>query len=110
MTRKLMIAAASVAVLAISTTAFAQQSGQYGTAAEAKTMLLKVVAAVKADKTKALAMFNKGETCVLVGFVVEPGLHVFQTDPEIIANLYNPPIFAPFKVSESESSVSANVP
>jgi hypothetical protein len=60
MTRKLMIAAASVAVLAILTPAFAQQS-QYGTADEAKAMLMKVVAAVKADKAKALDMFNKGE-------------------------------------------------
>jgi hypothetical protein len=34
---------------------------QYGTAAEAKAMLEKAVAAVKADKTKALDMFNKGE-------------------------------------------------
>jgi hypothetical protein len=38
--------------------AFAQQ---YGTAAEAKAMLERVVVAVKADKAKALAMFNKGE-------------------------------------------------
>jgi hypothetical protein len=34
---------------------------QFGTAAEAKAMLVKAVAAVKADKAKALAMFNKGE-------------------------------------------------
>jgi len=34
---------------------------QYGTAAEAKAMLEKAVAAVKADKAKALDMFNKGE-------------------------------------------------
>jgi hypothetical protein len=34
---------------------------QYGTATEAKAMLEKAVAAVKADKTKALDMFNKGE-------------------------------------------------
>ena len=40
--------------------AFAQQA-QFGTAAEAKAMLEKAVAAVKADKTKALAMFNQGE-------------------------------------------------
>jgi hypothetical protein len=39
-----------------STSAFAQ-----GTAAEAKTMLEKTVAAVKADKTKALDTINKGE-------------------------------------------------
>jgi hypothetical protein len=35
---------------------------QYGTAEEAKAMLLKAVAAVKADKTKALETFNKGAT------------------------------------------------
>ena len=39
--------------------AFAQQTG--GTADEAKAMLMKAVAAVKADKAKALDMFNKGE-------------------------------------------------
>jgi hypothetical protein len=55
-----MIAAASAAVYALSATAFAQQT-DHGTADEAKAMLDKVVAAVKADKTKALDMFNKGE-------------------------------------------------
>ena len=39
----------------------AQQQGQLGTAAEAKAMLERAVAAVKADQTKALAMFNNGE-------------------------------------------------
>ena len=39
----------------------AQQQGQLGTAAEAKAMLEKAVAAVKADQTKALAMFNNGD-------------------------------------------------
>jgi hypothetical protein len=37
--------------------AFAQQTSQFGTADEAKAMLLKAVAAVKADKAKALDMF-----------------------------------------------------
>jgi signal transduction histidine kinase len=59
MSRQFMIAAASSAVLALSPIAFAQQ--QYGNRDEAKAMLLKAVAAVKADKTKALDMFNKGE-------------------------------------------------
>jgi hypothetical protein len=59
MIRAFMIAAASAAVLTLSPTAFAQ--GQFGTAEEAKAMLSKAVAAVKADKTKALDMFNKGE-------------------------------------------------
>src|ERR1700693_227185 len=59
MLRTSMIAAVSAAVLMFSPTAFAQQTG--GTAAEAKAMLMKAIAAVKADKTKALDMFNKGE-------------------------------------------------
>ena len=61
MIRTFMIAAASAAVLTLSPTAFAQQGGQFGTADEAKAMLVKVVAAVKADKAKALDIFNKGE-------------------------------------------------
>jgi hypothetical protein len=36
-------------------------AAEYGTPAEAKAMLEKAVAAVKADKPKALAMFTKGE-------------------------------------------------
>ena len=39
----------------------AQQQAQLGTAPEAKAMLEKAVVAVKADKAKALAMFNNGE-------------------------------------------------
>ncbi len=53
------IAAMSAAALTLSTTTFAQQAG--GTADEAKAMLMKAVDAVKADKAKALDMFNKGE-------------------------------------------------
>ena len=59
MVRTFVIAAASAAVLTLSPPVFAQ--GQLGTADEAKAMLLKAVAAVKADKEVALAMFNKGE-------------------------------------------------
>jgi hypothetical protein len=44
----------------LSGTTFAQQ-GQLGTAQEARAMLDKAVAAVKADQAVALAMFNKGE-------------------------------------------------
>jgi hypothetical protein len=61
MIRAFMMAAASAAVLTLSLTAFAQQPSQYGIANEAKTMFLKAIAAVNADKTKALDMFNKGE-------------------------------------------------
>ena len=59
MFRKIAIGAASIAALAISTSAFSQ--AQFGTAAEAKAMLEKAVAAVKADKAKALDMMQKGE-------------------------------------------------
>ena len=59
MVRKFVIAAAQSALIALSSAAFAQQNG--GTAAEAKAMLMKAVAAVKADETKALELINKGE-------------------------------------------------
>jgi hypothetical protein len=45
-------------IVAISATAIAQQGG---TAQEARAMLDKAVAVVKADRDLALAMFNKGE-------------------------------------------------
>jgi len=60
MFRALMIGAVSAAAVVLATGTFAQQ-GQLGTAGEAKAMLDKAVAAVKADKEVALAMFNKGE-------------------------------------------------
>ncbi|HEY3719506.1 MAG TPA: cache domain-containing protein [Roseiarcus sp.] len=72
MVRKFIIAAVSIAALALSATAFAQQ---FGTAAEAKAMLTKAVAAVKADKAKALEMFNKGE-----GGFLDRDLYVFCVD------------------------------
>src|SRR5208283_4046549 len=81
MIRALMIAAASAAVLALSSTAFAQQTG--GTADEAKAMLMKAVAAVKADKAKALDTFNKGE-----GGYLDRDLYVFCgniSDGKIVA-------------------------
>jgi hypothetical protein len=58
MMRTLMIGAVSAAALALSAAAFAQQGG---TAQEARAMLDKAVAAVKADQAVALAMFIKGE-------------------------------------------------
>jgi hypothetical protein len=70
MLRTSMIAAVSAAVLMVSPAAFAQQTG--GTAEEAKAMLVKAVAAVKEDKTKALDMFNKGE-----GGFLDRDLYVF---------------------------------
>ena len=55
MLRQLLIGAIASAAMMVSTSVFAQ-----GTAAEAKAMLDKAVAAVKADKAKALASFNAG--------------------------------------------------
>jgi hypothetical protein len=52
MRRKLLICALAGVAMALAGAAFAQ--AQYGTAAEAKAMLEKAVAAVKADKAKAL--------------------------------------------------------
>ena len=60
MIRTFILAAASAAVLTLSPAAFAQQQDQ-GTAGEAKAMLAKTVAAVKADKAKTLDLINKGE-------------------------------------------------
>ena len=55
--RKIIIGAlASLVAMTLSTTVFAQ-----GTEAEAKAMLTKAVAAVKADQTKALEVFTNGE-------------------------------------------------
>jgi hypothetical protein len=53
------IIAASVAVLTLSATAFAQQDR--GTADEAKAMLTKTVSAMKADKAKTLDLINEGK-------------------------------------------------
>jgi hypothetical protein len=58
MIRMLMIGSVSATALALSAAAFAQQGG---TAQEARAMLDKAVAAVKADQAVALAMFIKGE-------------------------------------------------
>ena len=60
MLREFVISSLAIAALTASSLALAQKAG-YGTAAEAKAMLDKAVAAVKADKAKAIAMFNAGE-------------------------------------------------
>ena len=73
MTRIFAVAAVSAPLLALSQTAFADPSG--GTADEAKAMLMRAVAAVKADKAKALDMFNKGE-----GGFLDRDLYVFCID------------------------------
>ena len=50
---------AAISMLTLGSVAYAEQPG--GTADEAKAMLTKAIAAVKADKAKALEMFNKGQ-------------------------------------------------
>ena len=50
-----LVAACALAICA------AASAGEYGTAAEARAMLDKAVAAIKADKAKALSSFTKGE-------------------------------------------------
>src|ERR1700686_3675343 len=83
MMRTFMLAAASAAVFALSPTVFAQQP-DHGTADQAKAMLLKAEAAVKADKTKALNMFNAGG-----GGFLDRDLYVFCAntgDGKIVAN------------------------
>jgi hypothetical protein len=67
MLRKLVIGALGAMAVMFSSTAFAQ-----GTAAEAKAMLEKAVAAVKADKAKALDTINEGE-----GGFLDRDLYVF---------------------------------
>ena len=82
MMRTFTIVAASVAVLTLSPAAFAQKE-DHGTADQAKAMLVKAVAAVHADKTKALDMFNKGE-----GGFLDRDLYVFcsnVSDGKIVA-------------------------
>jgi hypothetical protein len=56
----LTLTTAALLCFGVSTSAFAQQ-GPLGTAQEARAMLDKAVAAVKADQAVALAMSNKGE-------------------------------------------------
>jgi hypothetical protein len=67
MLHKLMIGMLGAVAGVFSTAALAQ-----GTAVEAKAMLEKAVAAVKADKAKALDMFNQGE-----GGFLDRDLYVF---------------------------------
>jgi hypothetical protein len=70
MFRSFTIAAASAAVLTFSATVFAQENN--GTADEAKAMLLKAVAALKADKAKTLDQINDGQ-----GGFLDRDLYVF---------------------------------
>lgn len=60
MVRKIIIAAASGAVLALSPAAFAQQTERLKEGYEAKAMLMNVVAEVKVNREQAFDMFNQG--------------------------------------------------
>ena len=85
MFRSFIVAAAAAAVLARSATAFAQQD--HGTANEAKAMLMKAVAALKADKAKTLDLINEGK-----GGFLDRDLYVFcanNSDGKVVA-LGNP--------------------
>jgi hypothetical protein len=82
MMRTFVILAATAAVLALSPTAFAQKP-DHGTAEEAKAMLGKTVAALKADKHKTIEMINKGE-----GGFLDRDLYPFcssLTDGKVVA-------------------------
>jgi signal transduction histidine kinase len=82
MIRTFIFAAASAAVLTISPAVFSQQP-DHGTAVQAKAMLVKAEAAVKADETKAIAKFNAGD-----GGFRNGDLYVFcanMTDGKIVA-------------------------
>ncbi|MDR3423941.1 MAG: cache domain-containing protein [Alphaproteobacteria bacterium] len=70
MFRTFLIVAAASAVIALSPTAFAQQTN--GTAAEAKAMLEHAIVAVKENKANAIDMFNKG-----AGGFLDRDLYVF---------------------------------
>ena len=76
MIRKALVTIAAVAGLATLATAALAQA-QFGTSAEAKAMLEKAVAAVKADKAKALADFQAG-----AGGFKDRDLYVFCAGPD----------------------------
>jgi hypothetical protein len=83
MIRTLMIAVASATALTLSPMVFGEQP-DHGTADQAKAMLLKAVAAVKADETKALDSFNKVD-----GSFRDRDLYVFcfsASDGKLLAN------------------------
>src|SRR5262249_18662117 len=81
----------ALATLALTLSPFAIAQAQFGTAAEAKAMLERVIAAVKADKDKALAMFNKGEggfkdrDLQPFCFNINDGKILVSTNPNIVA-------------------------
>jgi hypothetical protein len=58
--QQLLIVVISITIAAISSPTFGQQDPS-GSAAEARAMLARAINAVRADRTKALDMFNRGE-------------------------------------------------
>src|ERR1700683_694884 len=88
MFRRIVIGVLSIIALAFSQAAFAQ-----GTAADAKAMLEKTVAALKADKAKSLDEINAGTNGFLVGdiypfcFNLSDGILVAVANPNAKANL-----------------------
>src|SRR5205085_6915359 len=58
-----------------SSSSFAAKEAKFGSEQEAKAMLEKAVTALKDDKAKALAMFNKGE-----GGFKDRDLYVFRSE------------------------------
>jgi hypothetical protein len=88
MLRRTLLAAAipALALATLPTAAFAQGS-KFGTAAEARAMLDKAVAAVKADRQKALAAFNDGTDGFrdrdLYPFCIDAKTEVFTAHPTL---------------------------
>ena len=76
MIKKLSFLTAVLSVMALVGVATAV-AGEYGSATEAKAMLKRAEAAVKADKANALAMFVKGE-----GGFKDRDLYVFCGGPD----------------------------
>ena len=107
--RKLVIGALGAMAVLFSTTAFAQ-----GSAADARAMLEKTVAAIKVDKAKTLDQINKGEGGFVVGdlypfcFNLSDGILIANANPNVkqllgkdvrtfkdsTGKLYGPELFA----------------
>jgi hypothetical protein len=85
--------ALAVSAALFTTAASAQMMAHQGTAADAKAMLDKTVAALKADKAKTLDEINKGENGFLVGdiypfcFNLSDGVLVAVANPNAKPNL-----------------------
>jgi hypothetical protein len=73
----LRILKAGLVVVLVGAALVAQAAAEYGTSAEAKAMLERAVAALKANKANALSMFSKGE-----GGFKEKDLYPFCGGPD----------------------------